>query len=174
MTVNQSFLTELATILSQFPQQNVSEISKVFLSARKIHLFGNGGSGAICSHVNVDLLKACGLESHVYTDPALITCFSNDFGYENAYSEMLKRYASSGEAVVAISSKGESKNIFNLVNVANFMQCKTIVFTGFDEKNSIRLLPADIQIYINSHNYNIVESVHQSILLSVCEELMKK
>ena len=49
----------------------------------KIILAGNGGSASISSHVSVDIVKALGIRSITFNEANLITCFSNDYGYEN-------------------------------------------------------------------------------------------
>lgn len=168
------FIDAVHSQLNQISPEVAVNLANILLACKAIHLFGNGGSAAICSHVSVDLTKACGLKSHVYTDPALITCFGNDFGYENAYAEILHRHGSAQDAVIAISSKGESANIYNLIKKSNEMGCKTIVLTGFDKSNSISKLPATLHIHISSQNYNVVETMHQTVLLAACEELMSR
>ena len=45
-------------------------------------IFGNGGSAAIASHVSVDLTKNANIRSVNFNESDLITCFSNDYGYE--------------------------------------------------------------------------------------------
>ena len=43
----------------------------------------------------------------------LITCFSNDYGYENWIKEALNFYYDKGDVVILVSSSGNSKNIVN-------------------------------------------------------------
>ena len=49
---------------------------------KKVIIFGNGGSSAIASHFSVDLTKNSGIRCVNFNEYDLITCFSNDFGYE--------------------------------------------------------------------------------------------
>ena len=44
-------------------------------------IFGNGGSGAIASHLSVDLNKNAKIPSISFNDLP-ITCYANDFGFE--------------------------------------------------------------------------------------------
>ena len=61
----------------------VSEILKeTHLKGKKTLIFGNGGSAAIASHFSVDLTKNAGVRCVNYNESDLLTCFSNDFGYE--------------------------------------------------------------------------------------------
>ena len=75
---------------------NSSEFNEVFKGAiellnetKKIFFIGNGGSNSICSHMMQDFAKIAKFQTFSFSDPSLITCFSNDFGYENAISEWL-------------------------------------------------------------------------------------
>jgi D-sedoheptulose 7-phosphate isomerase len=43
----------------------------------------NGGSATIASHVAVDFLKTVGSGAITFNESSLITCNSNDYGYEN-------------------------------------------------------------------------------------------
>ena len=45
-----------------------------------------------------------------------------------------------------------------------------VTFSGFLKSNPLKKL-GDINIWINSKNYNIVETVHQTILLSIIDNL---
>ena len=46
----------------------------------------------------------------------MLTCFINDFGMNNAYTQFLKYYTDKNTLVILISSSGQSKNIINCVN----------------------------------------------------------
>ena len=48
-----------------------------------IFILGNGGSSSIASHCAVDFIKILNFKAHTFSDHNLITCFSNDYGYEN-------------------------------------------------------------------------------------------
>ena len=61
-------------------------LKKIFIATKKnrkkILIFGNGGSAAIASHFSVDLTKNAKIRCTNYNESDLITCLSNDFGYE--------------------------------------------------------------------------------------------
>ena len=50
---------------------------------KKTMIFGNGGSAAIASHFSVDMTKNARVRCTNYNESDLLTCFSNDFGYEH-------------------------------------------------------------------------------------------
>lgn len=133
---------------------------------------GNGGSAAIASHVTVDLTKMCKIRAINFNEADLLTCFSNDYGYENWVKKALSSYADKGDLLICISSSGESKNIINGANFAKKIGCKVITLTGFDGKNKVRKI-GNINLWLNSKNYNIIEMTHHIWLLSIVDFIAK-
>ena len=130
-----------------------------------IHIFGNGGSASISNHFSLDLNNNSNLKCYNYNDPALITCFANDFGYANWISKSINKFGKKGDLLIAISSKGESKNMINSIKEAKKKKFKSIItLTGFNKNNSLRK-KGDINLWVNSSVYNIVENIHQFYLL---------
>ena len=82
-------------------------------NGKKIMVFGNGGSASIASHFSVDLTKNAKLRGVNYNEADLITCFSNDYGYENWVQQALDFFADNNDIVILISSSGQSPNIIN-------------------------------------------------------------
>lgn len=140
---------------------------------KKVFFIGNGGSMAICSHMMEDFAKIARFQTFAFSDPALITCYANDYGYENAIKEWLEIYLEKEDLLVAISSSGNSMNINNAVDFAN--QKGTTIFTlsGFNETNKLRP-KGNVNFYINSNSYGIVECFHQVILHALLDEYTKK
>ena len=85
-------------------------------NGKKIMIFGNGGSASIASHFSVDLTKNAKLRSVNYNEADLITCFSNDYGYEKWVEMTIKFYGDKGDILIVISTSGMSKNIINGIN----------------------------------------------------------
>ena len=101
-------------------------------------LVGNGGSAAMASHVSVDLTKMCKIRAVNFNEADLLTCFSNDYGYENWVQKALSFYADKGDLLICISSSGESKNIINGARFAKKNGCKVIKLKGFNKKNKVK------------------------------------
>ena len=165
------YANTLLTQLSQLPEATVEDAASLIVSAKALHLFGNGGSAAICSHVSVDLTKACGLNAYTYHDSALLTCFANDYGYENAYAKIVEKFVAPEDCVVLISSSGMSLNILNAALAAREKGASLVTLSGFSSDNRLRKVPCDQHCYIPSDNYNVVETMHLIMLLSVAEFL---
>ena len=146
-------------------------ISNTKLNSGKIIIIGNGGSAAIASHVAIDLTKAASIRSINFNEASLLTCLSNDYGYESWVEKALDYYADNNDMVILISSSGQSKNIINGAKKALEIGVPLITLTGFSENNPLNKL-GNINFWADSSTYNIVESIHQMWLLSVIDYLI--
>jgi D-sedoheptulose 7-phosphate isomerase len=136
----------------------------------KIIIAGNGASAAIASHVAVDLTKAAGVRAVNFNEADLITCLSNDYGYEHWIEKALEFYADPKDLVILISSSGKSPNMVNAALKAKTIGLKLITLSGFREDNSLKKL-GDINLGVNSSQYNTVETGHQAWLLAVVDQI---
>ncbi len=128
----------------------------------KAMLIGNGASAAIASHAAIDLWNNGIIKAATFGDSALLTCISNDFGYEQVYAKPVGFFGESTDVLLAISSSGRSKNILNAVAEARSKGLTILTMSGFDEDNPLRSAGI-LNFYVPSHTYGLVESVHQYI-----------
>jgi len=143
-------------------------------SKNKIMIFGNGGSAAIASHVSVDLTKNANVRCANYNEADLITCFSNDYGYERWIEKTVDFYADANDVLILISSSGKSQNMLNACKAAkNKKMSKIITFTGHDKNNPLSK-KGDINFWIDSKAYNFVENTHQVWLLTIVDLIIGK
>ena len=152
---------------------NIIKIKNLVLKAKKMNsrilLFGNGGSAAIASHVSVDMTKNIKVKAMNFNEADLITCFSNDYGYEKWIEKAIEFYGSKGDILILISSSGKSKNMLNACKAARRKKIqKIITFTGHKKNNPLSKL-GDINLWVDSNIYNHIENTHQIWLLAVCD-----
>jgi D-sedoheptulose 7-phosphate isomerase len=131
--------------------------------ARRIFFIGNGGSNSICSHMMEDYAKIARFPTFAFSDAALITCYANDYGYADAMKEWIKIHFQEGDALVAISSSGESANILNAVDFVNSQGGMVITLSGFKPGNKLSQ-KGQVNFHVNISDYGIVECFHQVIL----------
>lgn len=149
----------------------IISITALYRNRRFLYFIGNGGSAGIAMHMTTDFLKNGRVKTHSLHDPTTITCLGNDYGYEYVFSKQLEIVAEPGDMLVAISSSGCSPNILNAVTTAREKGCKILTLSGFKSDNPLRLM-GDINIYVPSEEYGIVESIHNMILQQIVDELM--
>ena len=135
-----------------------------------IYLIGNGGSSSIISHVSIDLLNNCRIKAFPLTDNSQITCFANDYGYENVFSKPLEVYLSKSDLLIAVSSSGNSRNIINASTVARSKGCYVLTFTGFKPDNPLRNL-GDLNFWLESSHYGMIETGHALILHFLTDQI---
>jgi D-sedoheptulose 7-phosphate isomerase len=118
------------------------------------------------------MTKNAGVRTINFNESDLITCFANDFGYENWVSKSLDFYLDAGDILILISSSGKSKNIINAAKVGKKLKAKSIItFSGFKKNNQLNKL-GNLNFWVNSKNYNHVETAHQLILLSIVDRMI--
>ena len=147
-------------------------VREMIHSSKKIILVGNGGSAAMASHVAVDFTKAVGIRAINFNEADLITCFANDYGYENWVANALEVYADQGDLVILISSSGKSQNILNAADKAKNMGLSVITLSGFLSDNPLRKL-GDLNLWVDSTEYNIVEMTHHVWLVGIIDYLVE-
>ncbi len=140
-------------------------LTGVQANGRKVLLAGNGASAAIASHVAVDLTKTAGIRAMTFNEADLITCFANDYGYEHWIAKAIECYGDPGDVAVLISSSGASPNVVNAAMQARAAGLGVVTLSGFDPANPLRAL-GDLNLWVNSRAYNVVETTHQSWLLA--------
>jgi D-sedoheptulose 7-phosphate isomerase len=170
------FLQSVSHKINEINNHKIKLATKLILNKKKnnkIILAGNGASATISSHVSVDLTKSAGIRAVNFNDPGLLTCFSNDYGYENWLKKALEFHSIPGDVLILISSSGNSRNIINAAKAVQRLKLNLITLSGFSKKNHL-LNRGDINFHVESQNYNVVESVHLIILLQIVENLVRK
>jgi len=148
----------------------IFESVELVKTKKRLFFIGNGGSNSICSHMMEDYAKIANYPTFSFSDASLITCFANDYGFENAMTEWLKIHFTEGDLLVAISSSGNSPNINNAVDYVNSGKGEVITLTGFNKNNQL-FGKGKINFWLDSNSYGIVECYHQTILHIILDEL---
>ena len=172
-----NIFTEINDILNKTDFNSLEKITKLLLSTnkknKKVIIFGNGGSAAIASHVSVDLTKNARIRCINFNEADLLTCFSNDYGYEKVFSKSLEFYADKGDLVIIVSASGRSKNLLEAAKICKKKKLSLCTLTGFSKANPLKKM-GNINLWVNSKAYNIIENVHQIWLLSIVDKIIGK
>ena len=170
-----TYFSEISQRLQDLNAEKLEEIAKAILEVsrdkKKLIVIGNGGSAAMASHVAVDFIKAGGIRAINFNEADLITCLANDYGHENWMSKAIEFYADSNDLVILISSSGKSPNILNAAIQSKNMGLTLVTLSGFEQENPLRQL-GDINLWVDSKSYNIVEMTHHIWLLAVLDYLI--
>ena len=116
----------------------------------------------------MDLTKNAKIRTVNFNEADLITCFSNDYGYEKWIEKAIDFYADKNDTLVLISSSGKSKNMINACKAAKRKKIKAISLTGHSKNNPLSKI-TNLSLWINSKAYNFIENTHQIWLLTICD-----
>ena len=151
----------------------VKTLEELRSSGGSLYLIGNGGSAGVASHAVTDFLKFAGLRALTLHDPSLLTCMANDYGYDVAFARVLATVASPGDALVAISSSGQSPNIRNAAEQMRRLGGRVFTLSGFMADNPLRRL-GDVNIWLDSSDYAMVEIGHQFVLHNLADRMKRR
>ncbi len=180
MSLIRSYLEDLKQSLDGLAllpiEQVILTLHQARLEQRRVFIMGNGGSASTATHFVCDLAKntrwngwpdfrVLGLTDNM----AIFSAYSNDEGYEHAFSRQLASFVGSHDVVIGISASGNSPNVLNAISLARENQAITIGFTGFDG-GKLRSL-VDLELHVNSQCIEQVEDVHLALEHLICKSL---
>lgn len=154
-------------------EETCKTVNVIASKDKKIMFIGNGGSAAIASHMALDFWKNGRIKATAFNDSSLLTCLSNDYGYEYVFEKAVEMFADAGDLLFSISSSGNSKNILNGVQAARQKGCKIITLSGFNNDNALRL-KGSINFFVSSDKYGPVEVLHQFICHYILDIYLKE
>jgi D-sedoheptulose 7-phosphate isomerase len=169
----QNYLSEYQRLLSGPEiENNLLQLKDRIIDIRdasnKLILAGNGASASIAGHLATDFSKQAGVRALTFNDANLITALANDCGYENWITKGLDFYADEGDILILISSSGKSPNVVKAAHRAKELGLYVASFTGFAKANPLGAA-ADINLWVDSRAYNIVECTHMILLTAIVD-----
>lgn len=156
--------------------ENVASAARLLIACLraggKIIFCGNGGSAADSQHLAAEFMGRYlrdrdPLPSIALTvDTSALTAIGNDYGYEHVFSRQLRGIGRCGDALVGISTSGNSGNVVRAFEVAREMAISTIALTGAGGGRIADL--ADIAIRVPSARTNEIQEMHIMIGHMLC------
>jgi len=164
------YLSYLNQVLAGFNIEDISAFVKILVEVREcdaqIFFMGNGGSATTASHFANDLVIGTRSWSKPFramslTDnQAIVTAISNDDGYENIFVMQLQALMKKGDAVVAISASGNSRNLVRALEYANSKGVTTVGITSFDGGQLRQIAKLKVHVPSNKGEYGPAEDAH--------------
>lgn len=141
-------------------------------TGNKVIFMGNGASYTIANHAALDYMSQLGIITMCAADQAVLTAFSNDFGYDKALQRFTQINYRKGDILVCVSSSGSSPNVVEAAKYVKGIGGNVVAFTGFSEDNNLSKY-ADKNFWVDSRVYNIVESIHNLWLAMICDLMIE-
>lgn len=140
-------------------------LNETRLKKGRIYICGNGGSAATASHYQNDFNKGVSeyidvpFRFHCLNDNvATLMAIANDIGYEEVFRFQLRGNMEPGDALIAISGSGNSKNVLNAVEYAKAQGCKVVGITGYSGGRLREL--CDISLHVPVMSMQVTEDIH--------------
>lgn len=147
------YLKETEEIIQDIDKKEINNFINLLFEAwknnKKVITMGNGGSSSTASHFASDLAKTVANDSSMKEinsikgfkaiclndNPALLTAWANDSGWDDVYTGMLNTFLDDGDIILLISVHGGSGWSGNLVRAIEFAKTKNacvLGLAGFD------------------------------------------
>ncbi len=139
----------------------------------KLILMGNGGSAGDSQHIAAELIGRFKKERRAIpaialtVDTSALTALGNDYGFATIFERQLEALAQKNDAVMGISTSGNSENVARALKKANAIGAETIGLLGNDG-GKIREV-ANLSIVIPSRDTARIQEVHITIGHIICE-----
>lgn len=176
-------------------EQACDLLIETFKKGRRLYICGNGGSAADADHIVGELMKSFlkkrplndaqiasfedkelarglmqGLPAiSLHSQSAFLTAFLNDENPSLLYAQALYALGREQDALLAISTSGNSENVVNAAKTARAIGCKVIALVGAKECALDRL--SDITIHANSVDTYRIQELHMPIYHYICAKL---
>jgi len=144
---------------------------------RRVFVFGNGGSAADAQHIAAELVGRFSQERPALpaialsTNTALVTAWSNDKGYEDAFARELSALAQAGDVAWAISTSGNSPNVLRAAEAARAKEVQVLAFSARDG-GALKAL-ADHNVIIPTTRTDRAQELHLCIEHVICDAVEK-
>lgn len=143
---------------------------KVFKAKRKVVLFGNGGSAADAQHIAAEfsgryMMERAPLNAIALTNLSSITAIGNDYSYETVFERQVEGHVREGDAVIGISTSGNSKNVLRAVAKAKELGAVTIGFSGSSGKLKDEV---DVALVIGSKSTPRIQEGYMAAAHIIC------
>lgn len=169
-------LNEAQSVLEKFlTDDNINKIesaANIFKTSisqgNKIISCGNGGSMCDAMHFAEELTgkfrdERKPLPAIAISDPSHITCVGNDYGFDYIFSKYIEGIGKKGDALLAISTSGNSPNILNAAKSAKEKGIKVVSLTGKKGGKLSKL--SDVEIRVPHLGYSDrIQEIHIKII----------
>lgn len=168
-------LQESACALAKISELQ-STIEDCFNTNGKVLLCGNGGFAAVSQHMAAELMGKISIKRQplpalsLTTDSSVLTCISNDFGFEKVFSRQIEAIGEKNDVLIALSASGNSKNILEALSASRRKGIRAFLISGEGQHNEAIELGTAV-ISIPSGDTDIIQDVAMSVLHQICKDV---
>jgi D-sedoheptulose 7-phosphate isomerase len=142
----------------------------------KVMSCGNGGSAADAQHFSAELVNRFERERPplaavaLSTDTSSLTSIANDYAYQQVFSKPLRAIGRRGDALLAISTSGNSANVLDAIHAAHELGVRVVALTGNGGgKMGAALRADDVHLCVPHRTTARIQEVHLLCLHCLCD-----
>lgn len=111
-------------------------LAEVLAAGGTVFFCGNGGSAADSQHLACELVGRFQRERRALpavaltVDTSILTALANDYSYERVFARQVEALGRPGDALVGLSTSGNSPNVLEALRTARGAGLKTLALTG--------------------------------------------
>jgi len=142
----------------------------------KVLACGNGGSAADAQHFAAELINRFEVERAplaavaLTTDSSTLTSIANDYSYEQVFAKQVRGIGRRGDALLAISTSGNSANVMEAMRAARELGVRVIALTGNGGGRMAAMLSADdVHVCVPHKRTARIQEVHLLVLHCLCD-----
>ncbi len=151
---------------------NVARVLALTLArGGKILFCGNGGSAADSQHLAAEFVNRFQIERPplpaiaLTTDSSILTAIGNDYGFEKVFVKQVQALGAPGDALVGISTSGNSKNVLEAMRAARE---KGLVTVGLAGQNGDIVPLCDHAILVPHKITALIQEIHIAVGHLLC------
>jgi D-sedoheptulose 7-phosphate isomerase len=138
---------------------------------------GNGGSMCDAMHFAQELSghfrgKRRALAAQAISDPSHLTCAANDEGFDSVFARGVEAWGKAGDALLALSTSGNSRNVIEAVRAATGIGMTTVGLLGRDGGQLKGM--CDVAIVVPGTTSDRIQEVHIKIVHLLIEQIERR
>lgn len=154
--------------------RTISRLEECIKAGGTVLSCGNGGSACDSIHLTEELVarfkrERPGIRAHHFQDPGVLTCWGNDYSYDQVFERQAETFCGTNDALIAISTSGNSENVIKAVNVAKSKGSFTAALTGRGGGKLAGL--CDTAIVVPADETERIQEAHITIIHIICDAL---
>ncbi len=175
---------QAAQVLAKPIAQATEALLACVTNGGKVLVCGNGGSAADAQHFASEFVGRYERERPelaaiaLTTDSSVLTAIANDYDFSQIFARQVRALGTSGDALVAISTSGNSANIIAAIEAAQEREMIVIALTGSKDaakdkmgggKIGAMLFETDVHICVPHDRTARIQEVHLLTLHCLCD-----
>lgn len=172
LTRHQQVIAALADTMTPAITAMADSLRATLSNGGKLLIMGNGGSAADAQHLAAELVgrflrERAGLPAiALTTDTSILTAVGNDYGFDHVFSRQVEALARPGDAVLGISTSGNSPNVLAALQAARQRGCRTLALLGRDGGEIAA--EVDLPLIVPAWETPHIQEAHLTIIHLLC------